>query len=274
MKKWIFLVSVLVCFTAGAQDLPRKSSYTKIEQVVGLNKLVLEYSRPNVNDREIFGKLVPFNEVWRLGANEPTVLEVQYPIVIGEKELNPGKYAVFAIPAAESWKIVFNTDTEQWGAYDYDEKKNVLEYSAKVTTCTARESFEMTFDNVRESSAELVMRWNTTEVKVPFTTNTESVVLENIENAIKKGEDLAKVYYRAADYYNDHDKKREARDILMKSLNIERSYYNVFLMAQMEMSGGDKKMALELGTEAKGHAEKAEKQGWVDYIQEEVDSWK
>lgn len=266
-----FLLSGSLLF---AQQLPQKSSHVKVEQMVGLNKMTLEYSRPNVNDRNIFGELVPFGKVWRLGANAPTTLEIEHPITVQGKELKAGKYAVFAIPTEKNWKILFNTDHEQWGAYDYDAAKNVLAISVGVKSTPMKETMEITFDNVGEEGAELVARWQETEVRIPFTTNTSAVVKKNIEEAIKKGEDLGRVYHRAADYFNDHKDAKLAGEYLKKSLELERSYYNVFLAAQMKQQAGETKEAKKLAGEAKDLALKAEKQNWADYISGEMDEWK
>lgn len=272
MKTSLLLAIVLIAGSAFSQVLPKKSTKSKIEQMVGLNEISVEYSRPNANGRVIFGDLVPYGEVWRLGANEPTKIDIKYPISINSQKLDTGSYAVFAIPKKNSWTIVFNTDTEQWGAMEYDSEKNVLEYSAAVNSCEHEETFTVAFENVEESSAVLAMRWSTVEVKVPFTTNTTEVVDQNIATAIEKGEDLAKVYYRAADFYFDRDDLDKAKENLNKSMAIERDYYNVFLEASIQHKEGDS-AAKKTAEEAAKLAEKAEKQRWADYIRRDSAEW-
>jgi hypothetical protein len=272
MKGIKLLLALFISYSASAQDLPKKSAKSEIEQMVGLTEIEIEYSRPNANNRVIFGELVPYGEVWRLGANEPTTISIDFPIEINGQVLDTGKYAVFAIPEKNYWKMVFNTDTEQWGAGNYDPKKNVIEYNAAATSSSFNESFTISFDNVNEYGAVLSFQWATTKVNVPFTTNTDKAVEISINKAIEKGEKLEKVYYKAADYAIDRNDFEEARKLINKSLEIERSYYNVFLLAQIEKET-DVKTARKLGAEAAELAVKADKQRWADYINRTIDEW-
>ena len=272
MKTALIAIAVMAFTTVYAQNLPKKSAKTEIEQMIGLTEIEIEYSRPNVNSRTIFGDLVPYGKVWRLGANQATTIELDFPININGQELDTGKYAIFAIPQKNYWTIVFNTDAEQWGSNGYDESKNVLEYVAPVTACEHTESFTITFDNVNEYGAVISISWATTEVNIPITTDTKEAVEISISGAIEKGEDLQKVYYNAADYALDIEDTERAEEMIQKSLAIERSYYNVFLLAQMRKEDNVKE-AKKLGEEAVELAKKAEKQGWADYIQRNVNEW-
>lgn len=273
MKQILILAAITIGFQAFSQELPRKSAKAEIEQVVGLNSIEIAYSRPSVNDRIIFGELVPYGEVWRLGANQSTKIEIEYPIFINGQKLDTGTYAIYAIPTKNQWNVVFNTDHKQWGSNDYDPKKNVLEYTAAVSANQHTESFTISFESVNETSAILSFAWAQVKVSIPFTTETLKAVEEGIEAAIAEGEDLARVYSRAADYFNDEGDVTKAEMYLDKSLQIEKSYYNVFLQAQM-MKDKDLKGAIKLAEEAAALAEKAEKENWARYIKKNIEEWK
>ena len=273
MKTILTILSVALTALVFAQQLPRKSARATVEQKVGLTDISINYSRPNVNNRVVFGDLVPYNEVWRLGANQPTKITLSYPIQINNQTLDTGTYAIFAIPMANQWTFVFNSDHKQWGASDYDPKKNVLEYTTAINSSEHTESFTIGFEAVNETSAILAFEWGQIKVSIPFTTETLLAVKDGIEAAVAKGDDLSRVYSRAADYYNDEGEIETAKGYLEKSLKIERSYYNVFLQAQM-IKGEDIKEALKLADEASDLAEAAEKKNWVDYINKQSSEWK
>ena len=110
-----------------AQEMPRQSQMARVEQRVGLTDLKVEYSRPNVNKREVFGGVVPYGEVWRLGANESTKFTTSSDIVFGKGVLKAGTYAMFGTANSDGTFVLdFNSDSDQWGSNKYDKKKNVL----------------------------------------------------------------------------------------------------------------------------------------------------
>jgi tetratricopeptide (TPR) repeat protein len=273
MKTILTLLSLALISNVWSQDLPQKSSNATVEQKVGLTEISINYSRPNVNGRVIFGELVPFGEVWRLGANQPTKITLSYPISINNQDLDTGTYAIYAIPEANQWNVVFNSDHKQWGSSSYDPEKNVLEYSTAVSVSEYTESFTISFESVNETSANLVFEWASAKVSVPFTTETLKAVEAGIEAKIAEGEDLGKVYFNAADFFNDEGDLDKAKMYLEKSQAIERTYYNVYLEGNM-MKGEDLKAALKLAEEAAGLADSAEKEGWANYIRRKSGEWK
>lgn len=209
MKKIITLFSLVL--TTGflvAQELPKLSQPSTSEHVVGVTKISLQYSRPGVRDRVIFGELVPYGEVWRLGANQPTKLtsahDLSFQGADGKAQVLPaGTYAVFAFPAADgNWKIVFNTDIEQWGAGNYDEAKNVVSVQVKAMENTFTETLLIDINKVTLNSASLVIAWDKIKVEVPFTVETDVHAQANIDAAIAEGKDLDKVYSAAANYFS------------------------------------------------------------------------
>lgn len=113
------------------QDKPRASPLMKTEMDMGDLKVKVQYGSPSVKGREIFGKLVSYDKVWRTGANEATVFEINNPITVEGRTLAAGKYSLFTIPGEDKWIIIFNSVSDQWGAYKYSDKKDVLRVEVK-----------------------------------------------------------------------------------------------------------------------------------------------
>jgi hypothetical protein len=128
------------------------------------------YSRPAKKDREIFGKLVPFDKVWRTGANESTEIKLYQDVMFGDKKLAAGTYSLFTIPGANEWTIIFNSDIDHWGAYSYNEANDVLRVTGKSSTGKKMvESFAIQFDSTGKNGGVMMIAWDTTGVEVPFT---------------------------------------------------------------------------------------------------------
>lgn len=126
------------------------------------------YSRPQMRGREIFGKLVPYGKVWRLGANQATELDVYAPVSIGGKQLSPGRYTLYTIPQPDKWTLIVNSQTDTWGAFGYKQEKDILRTDVPVTQLSSPvEAFSMTFEPA-DGGANLVMAWEKTEVKLPL----------------------------------------------------------------------------------------------------------
>lgn len=262
-----------------SQDLPKLSPLSKSENTVGLTKISLEYSRPSVRGRVIFGELVPYNEVWRLGANAPSKFTCSSDVLFPSANnavLPAGTYAVFAFPSEDKkWKIVFNSDTEQWGVGNYDSLKNIVTVHVTAQDCQHTESLLMEINEINTSGASLIIAWDKLKVTIPFTVDTDALAQKNIDAAIAEGKDLDKVYASAANYYfNIKNDLATSLDYINKSIELNKSYSNVFLKARILYAQGDKKEALKLGKEASALAEEAGKDTWVDYINETISSWK
>jgi len=125
------------------------------------------YGRPHKKGRKIFGELVPYGKVWRTGANEATEITFTNDVLINGKKLKAGTYTIFTIPEKDKWTVIFNSDLGQWGAYNYNPDKNVLEIEAKVSQLDITyEPFTIEFQ-LQDDEAELIMMWDKT--KVSFT---------------------------------------------------------------------------------------------------------
>jgi hypothetical protein len=126
------------------------------------------YSRPQKAGRVIFGELVEYKQVWRLGANEATEIEFYKDVKIGGKKIVKGKYTLYALVNPDTWTMILNKDTDTWGAFKYDEKKDVLRVTVPVEKTTEPvEAFTMLFDKT-PTGANLIMAWDDTKVTLPI----------------------------------------------------------------------------------------------------------
>ncbi len=135
LPSYFFFFFVLFSLVSNAQDNKEKrpSPPAKVTGVVNGSTITIDYSKPSVKGRKIWGGLVPYKEVWRTGANEATTFETSKDIKVEGKVLPAGKYALFTIPTESSWTVIFNKTSKQWGAYDYKEKDDQLRITVNPT---------------------------------------------------------------------------------------------------------------------------------------------
>jgi hypothetical protein len=194
MKNWIFTLVVLFSsFLASAQtQVALKSKLPGLDKspmdiayypanypVLKIQDKATEalvarviYSRPQKDNRSVFGELVEYNTIWRLGANEATEIEFFKEVKINNKKLAKGRYTLFAIPTATEWTIIFNKDTDIWGAFKYDEKKDALRVTVPVAKMTESvEAFTINFTKAG-TGADMLIAWDNISVTVPITFTT------------------------------------------------------------------------------------------------------
>lgn len=170
-KFWLAILSVLSFYSLTAQDaLPSRPSPTAITAARYKDTYVkITYCQPHKRGREVFGKLVPYGEVWRTGANEATEITLTRDIFINGTLLAAGTYSIFTIPGAEKWTIIINKDVGLWGAYNYNIKQDVLRFDIPVIQLgnEAFEAFTIQFDQ-RNNVADLLLLWDKTKISIPI----------------------------------------------------------------------------------------------------------
>ena len=123
--------------------LPKASQRATVSQTVGLATIGITYDRPGVKGREIWGKLVPYDSVWRAGANENTVLEVSSPVRVGGKELPAGRYGLHMLPTNEDWTIILSNQADAWGSFSYDQKEDAVRFTAVPVEAPMQENLSL-----------------------------------------------------------------------------------------------------------------------------------
>jgi hypothetical protein len=241
-----------LCFgTAGAQDLkiPQPSTTQQIDQEFGLGHVTITYSRPNTKGRQIFGNIEPYGLVWRTGANSATKIKLTDSVEIEGHWVVPGEYALFTIPGPDQWTMIFNQTANQWGAYAYDSKKDVLRFTVHPTKMDQHvETFTIQFSNVAVEHAELQLLWDNTALTLHLANDVDARVMANIDKAMQ-GE--KKPYYFASIYYYNHNKDmRIARAWLETYDKMHPNQYNIkYWLARIQLKAGDKQAAIVTANE-------------------------
>ncbi|MFO8029787.1 MAG: DUF2911 domain-containing protein [Cyclonatronaceae bacterium] len=167
----LFLASILLNPAASAQVRPsesiRSSPNAIVGQTIGTTDISITYGRPSVRGRVIFGELVPFDAVWRTGANEATTITFTGDVTIEGEPLAAGTYGLFTIPRDNGeWTLIFNNTAEQWGAYRYDPGEDILRVNVSATEAPHTEQMLFLFEDVKDSSGKAVLYWK--DVRVAF----------------------------------------------------------------------------------------------------------
>lgn len=153
-------------------DEARTSPNAAVSQTIGTTDVMLTYGRPSVRDRDIFGDLVPYDAVWRTGANEATTITFSDDVMVEGQPLAAGTYGLFTIPGEKQWTVIFNRAAEQWGAMNYDAGSDALRVMVEPREGDMDEMMTFSFDEVGEDRGMLVLHWD--EVEVPITISTGS----------------------------------------------------------------------------------------------------
>jgi len=169
MKVFYSLAVLLIVasFAFGQTTVPRQSQRQEIRQVVGDTTISINYGQPNMRGRKIWGGLVPFNEVWRAGADENTTFEFSRAVTINGKELPAGKYGFHVLPAERDATVIFSKDNDKWGSFTYNAENDALRVPVKVETGAPTETLSFSFSDVTVSSAKVTLAWG--EVAIPLT---------------------------------------------------------------------------------------------------------
>ena len=183
MKKLIFTAFLAISVTAYSQwTIPAASPRQKVEQQFSMSKITLDYGRPGVKGRKIFGELVPYGKVWRAGANSSTKITFEQSINFGGKVVPAGTYGLFIQPSEKEWKVILNKDSKQWGAYEYDEKLNVAEVIIPLQNLSEKqECFEITLNPVDDNAIDLVFKWDFVKAVVPLKTGKPETVTKIVD---------------------------------------------------------------------------------------------
>src|SRR5436190_18831668 len=240
MKNLVVVALFLVSAGAVAQDLPQQSPRGRVEQIVGLTKVVIDYSRPSVRDRVIFGDLLPYGQVWRTGANACTTIECDGPVEVEGTVLPAGKYAVFTIPSEDIWVIIFNKDTALWGEEDRKDSLDVLRVKVphgKSEVLT--ETLTIGFENVKDDKARIDLRWEHVLVSIAISADATTQARANIQAAIAKPDADFRVFNNSARFYVDRGMEpQQALKWAMQSVAKEKKFWNLYTLALAQAQNG------------------------------------
>ncbi len=226
--------------------LPRPSPNATLTQSVGLTDITIKYSRPGVKGRPIWGALVPYDMVWRTGANEATTITFSDDVTIEGTKLAAGTYSLHTIPSRNEWTIVFNNVSNQWGSFSYDPAKDALRVKAKPERAEFREWLSFEVPEMSNDMAKIMIRWENLGVPFTVTTGSTAKAMANARTAIAEAaKDDWTTPYRAADYAFQNGDNTDAQAWLDRSMSVKQTMAGLWLKARMQGKAGDKATALK-----------------------------
>jgi tetratricopeptide (TPR) repeat protein len=279
-KIFIVLAMVIANFAIEAQvKTPQPSPNTVVKQVVGLTDVELEYSRPSSKGRTIFGDLVPFGKQWRTGANANSTISFSDDVVIDGKILKKGKYAVFTLPKADNWEVIFYTDTDNWGLPEaWDEAKVALKTNAKPEMLNRKvETFTMAINGLDNDFGHLEISWEKTLVAVKFEVPTQKAAIASITKALAGP--TAGDYFSSAQYYfQSNGDLNKALEYVNKAIEMVKPgndipFWHQRLKSLIQAKLGDKKGAIETAKLSLAGAVKAKNDDYAKMNTESIAEW-
>ena len=223
-------------------DLPRPSQHAEVIQRIGITDITVNYHRPLVNGRQIWGKLVPYGQVWRAGANENTTITFTDPVTIEGQPLDKGTYGLHMIPGENQWTVIFSKMSTAWGSFSYKQDEDALRVTVKPQTAELHDALTYDFDDVKPDSAVVTLRWE--KIAVPF--KVEVKVNEIVEASINRQiRGLNQYYWETWDdlagyYLANKTNLEEALKDEDKSIQTEERYDNVMNKSQILEAMGRK----------------------------------
>ncbi|HEY9777573.1 MAG TPA: DUF2911 domain-containing protein [Planktothrix sp.] len=258
------LVINSVAIAAPKVEFPAPSPSCTEKQRVGLTDIEVDYSRPSVKGRQIFGGLVPFDKVWRTGANQATKITFSTPVKLNGTDIAAGTYGLFTIPGKDEWTIVINKGSDQWGAYKYDEKDDVARF--KVTPVELSKPIEtllIGFNKITDDSSDLFIAWDHTAVPIKLHVDIVDKIVSQIE-AEMASDDPKKPYFQSAAFYYNHGQDlQKALKWVNMAIAEHEAHYIVFVKAEILAKLGNKTEAIAAAKRSKELAEQAKDWGYV-----------
>lgn len=267
MKKLIFtlIASMFIGGMAFGQiKTPAPSPTSTVKQAVGLTDVEIEYSRPGMKDRKIYGDLVPFGEMWRTGANASTKISFSTDVKIAGKDIKAGKYALFTIPGVDTWTIILHKDLTSWGLPNpYKQEDEAVRFTVKSKKMDITvETLLINIGSIRNNTAQIEIIWENTLVEFDVDFGTDALVQSGIDRVLNGP--TADDYYRAARYYKDEGKDLvQALTWIRKSNEMDARYWRLYLQAQLEDGLMQYDAAIASAEKAKAMAQKEEAPDYV-----------
>jgi tetratricopeptide (TPR) repeat protein len=239
--------------------VPQVSQKAGVSQTIGVTDISISYHGPKVNGREIWGKLVPYNEVWRGGANENTTISFTDPVKIEGQEIPAGTYGLHFIPTETDWTVIFNKNYWAWGSFFYDQKDDQLRVKVKPVSTDFKEWLSYEFDNPTDNSVDIALRWEKLKVPIHLELDVHEIVINHMKKELDNLPGFSWQGWNQIAAYALMNKihMSEAMDWVDKSLTINKTFSNQLTKAELLEEMGKtseaaelKEAAMKMGTEA------------------------
>ena len=256
---------------------PQPSPKATVEQRVGLTDVSVEYSRPGVKGRAIFGDLVPFGKTWRTGANSNTKVTFSSDVSIDGQTLNAGSYGLYTVPNENSWEVMFYSESDNSGVpRDWDDTKVIAKTSVEVYSMPMNvETFTITFDDVSGTSAVIGILWEKTYVGIKFEVPTDKLVSETID-AVMAASPEAGDYYNAAIYYRQQDLDiKKANEWMEKAMSLTEkpAFWQLRQQSLIYAKMGDTEKAIAVAEKSLELSKKAGNEAYIKMNTQSLAEW-
>lgn len=277
MKIFIKILAffIIICFTSilypQGFSTPRPSPVASVMQTVGITDVTINYSRPGVKGRVIWGELVPYNEIWRTGANEVTSITFSDPVKINGTELPAGTYGIHTIPTQKDWTIIFSKNTQVGGSSQFNKENEALRIIVTPEPSEFNERMLFTFTEVTDNSSMVNLFWEKLKLSFKLETDTEKLVLAKAEQSVDWQTPL-----QAATYcLNSNTELDKAMKWINASTTINENYWNLRIKARLLEKTGNKQEAISVMEKAIAKGKEMENRPF-DYEQMEklLSDWK
>ena len=285
MKKTLIgftLAAALLCGAGAAQaqiSIPAASPAASVTQKVGLTDVSVSYSRPSLRGRTFGKDIAAYGEMWRTGANSPTLLKFSDEVTLQGNKVPAGEYVLFTIPAQNEWTVILHKDKELWGNTDarYNQANDLLRFKVKPqTNPRAVESFTINFANLKSNSADLELLWGKEIASFTITTDVDSKVMSQIQEQVVNGTNVTPAQYiTAASYYLSANKDmKQALEWMRKGNANNPKYWNLHAQAKIQAQLKDYKGAIKTAEQSMALAKKENNPEYVRMNEQAIAEWK
>ena len=271
-----FIFAIFAVSASYAQELPQASPVSKLEQRIGLTDVSIRYSRPSVKDRKIWGNVVPYQTVWRTGANASTIISFSDNVSINGQTLPAGEYSLFTIPTENEWTVIFNKNTKLWGSDGYKQEEDVLRLNVKPDMNAAfTETMLFAFDNIKIDGADLQLMWANMKLSFRISTDTDTKALANIKKAVVEAENTYRTYNASATYLLDANKDLpQALEWAKKSVAMQEKFWNLYTLSRAYAANNMNKEAIATAEKSLKLAQESKQEAYVKMNQKNIEEWK
>lgn len=266
MKKILLaLVAVASIMTAQAQGIktPAPSPTQTIKQDFALSSIEVNYSRPNMKGRTVFGDLAPYGKLWRTGANAATKVTFGEDVTVGGVAVKAGTYVLYTVPNKDEWEVIFNKGLGNWGIDGYKKEEDVARFKVKPIALTSSvETFTIQLGNVTPATADIQVSWEKTQINIPVVADIDAKISKSIETAMNVDN---RPYFQAASYYFETGKDlKQALAWTNKAIeNSPKAFWMVHLKAKILAKMGDKTAAVTAANQSIVLAKEAKNDDYV-----------
>ncbi|MDI9869073.1 DUF2911 domain-containing protein [Flectobacillus roseus] len=266
MKKILLtFVAAAAIMTAQAQGIktPAPSPTQTIKQDFALSSIEVNYSRPNMKGRTVFGDLAPYGKLWRTGANAATKVTFGEDVTVGGVAVKAGTYVLYTVPNKDEWEVIFNKGLGNWGIDGYKKEEDVARFKVKpVALPSSVETFTIQLGNVTPATADIQVSWEKTQINIPVVADIDAKISKSIETAMNVDN---RPYFQAASYYFEAGKDlKQALAWTNKAIeNSPKAFWMVHLKAKILAKMGDKAAAVTAANQSIALAKEAKNDDYV-----------